>query len=131
MVAPRDYHVAWEVRMILVVDDDASIANLLKTALEVEGYRVVTAADGVQAYQAVKSPQCRCMVLDVLMPRINGIELLMLIQAENIQVPTIVMAGFGDFQEVELKEFSNVVKFLHKPFDLDVLLQAVRKHMRQ
>lgn len=117
--------------MILVVDDDASIANLLKTALEVEGYRVVTAADGVQAYQAVKSPQCRCMVLDVLMPRINGIELLMLLQAENIQVPTIVMAGFGDFQEVELKEISNVVKFLHKPFDLDVLLQAVRKHMRQ
>lgn len=117
--------------MILVVDDDVGIVTLLRTALEVEGYQVVTASDGVEAYQVLKSPRCRCMVLDIRMPRINGVELLMLMQADGLKVPTIVMAGFNDFQEDEMKEFTNVVKFLHKPFDLEALIAAIRQHARE
>lgn len=114
--------------MILVVDDDEQIVGVLRTLLEAEGYTVKTAADGGQAYALVRSPDCRCMLLDVNMPRINGIQLLMLMQADGVKVPTIVMAGFTDFDEKEMKQFANVVRFFPKPFDLDDMLAAIKKH---
>lgn len=120
-----------EAGMILVVDDDAGIVKLLRTALEAEKFEVLTAADGVEAFKLVRTSKCKCLVLDMKMPRINGAELLLLMQAENIHVPTIVMAGFGDYQEGELKEFTNVVKFLHKPFKLEDMVAAIRKFAKR
>jgi len=112
--------------MILVVDDDQAICTLVKTVLENQGYRVATAADGVEAFDLVKSATCRCVLLDMNMPRINGAELLLLMQAEGLKVPTIVMAGFEGFDEKELKEFGNVVHFLQKPFSMDDMLKMVK-----
>jgi DNA-binding response OmpR family regulator len=114
--------------MILVVDDDPGIVELLRTALADEGYRVETAHDGAEAYTRVKSPDCKCMLLDVHMPHLNGIELLLLMQAESIHVPTILMAGFKDFDEKEMKQFENVVRFVPKPFKLDHVLRVIRAH---
>jgi len=115
--------------MILIVDDDADITYLLKKALTEEGYEVMTAGDGVEAYEHLKAFGSTCMLLDIDMPRINGIELLLLLQAEDIHVPTIVMAGFDDFKDKEMKEFSNVVKFMHKPFGVAEMLAAVNEQV--
>jgi DNA-binding response OmpR family regulator len=93
-----------------------------------EGYTVETARDGVEAFQLVRKPECKCMLLDVNMPRINGVELLLLMQSEGIKVPTIIVAAFDDFDEKEMKQFPNVVRFLHKPFDTQEMLRAVRAH---
>ena len=117
--------------MVLIVDDDESIVKLLKKALTAEGFRVETALDGVEAYNHLQAPDCKCMLLDITMPRLNGIELLLLMQAEGITIPTIVMAGFADFQESEMKEFANVVQFLHKPFELQDMIEAVNRHARR
>ena len=115
--------------MILVVDDDEAIVEFLRAALEDCGYRVETAGNGVQAYEHLKHPDCKGMLLDINMPKINGVELLMLMQADDIRVPTIVMAGFDDFDELEMKNFENVVEFLHKPFELQDLLDRVQTHV--
>ena len=114
--------------MVLVVDDDARIVDLLRTALDKEGYRVETACDGVEAYQHLKAPDCKCMLLDINMPRLNGAELLLLMQSEGIKIPTIVMAGFRDFEEDEMKQFESVVKFMPKPFRIDDMLKAIRMY---
>lgn len=114
--------------MILVVDDEQGIVQTLRTALELEGFRVETAGDGVEAFRHLRDPDCRCMLLDLRMPRVGGAELLLLMQSEGIRVPTIVTSGFKDFEEDEMKQFANVVAFFQKPFELDELLQAVRKH---
>jgi DNA-binding response OmpR family regulator len=114
--------------MILVVDDDVAIVEMLRVALAHEGYDVVTASDGLEAYDFIKSPDCQCVLLDMRMPRINGAELLLLMQANGIKVPAIVMAGFDDYKEKELKGFSNVVRYLHKPFAPSEVLKAVREH---
>jgi len=112
--------------MVLVVDDDKGIVRTLSRLLQRAGYRVQTASNGVEAYRHLKSPECKCMLLDIRMPQVNGVELLILMQSEGIHVPTIVMAGFGDFDEPEMKQFSNVVKFFKKPFKMGDMLKEVK-----
>jgi len=114
--------------MILVVDDNETIVDALRHTLEREGYEVETAEDGLAAYRHVKSPECRCMLLDINMPRLSGVELLLLMQSENVMVPTIVIAGFDDFDEEEMKQFTNVAAYLHKPFEMSAMLEAVKEH---
>ena len=115
--------------MILIVDDDKSIVNLLEKALVRAGYEVDSAVDGVEAYERVKAEGCECMLLDVTMPRINGVELLLLMQADGIHVPTIVMADFQDFEDGEMKSIMNVIHFLPKPFKMDEMLELIGKHL--
>jgi DNA-binding NtrC family response regulator len=117
--------------MIVVADDDKVLTQLLTTMLEEAGYEVRVSYDGETAYQYLKDPKCKAMLLDIRMPGINGAELLMLMAAENIKVPVIVMAGFPDFDEEEMKQFPNVKKFFHKPLYPEEVLSAVKEFASQ
>jgi two-component system, OmpR family, alkaline phosphatase synthesis response regulator PhoP len=117
--------------MILVVDDDKILTQLLKQLLESAGYEVLIAYDGETAYKQMKNPKCKGMLLDIRMPGINGAELLMLMAAEKIKVPVIVMAGFPDFDEEEMKQFPNVKKFFHKPLYPEDVLASVKEIARK
>lgn len=114
--------------MVLVVDDDKVIAEALKGLLVLEGFTVKTASNGGEAYRYAKSPDCQCMLLDINMPHVNGIELLLLLQAEGVRLPTIIMAGIGDFSGTEMKQFANVKNFFQKPFQMDEMLKTVRQY---
>ena len=114
--------------MILVVDDDKPITELMHRILRDMGYRVETAYDGESAWEHLRDPDCRGMILDMRMPGINRAELLLLMQAEGIEVPVIITTAFVDFEEDELKEFVNVRKLILKPFDPDEIVTAVREH---
>ena len=114
--------------MILVVDDDKVLTQLLRRLLEDEGYEVQVAHEGESAYKYLTDPKCQGMLLDIRMPGINGAELLMLMAAEGISVPVIVMAGYPDFDEEEMKQFPNVKKLFHKPLYPDELLAAVKDY---
>jgi DNA-binding NtrC family response regulator len=113
--------------MVLVVDDDKVLTRLLRKLLEDAGYRVNVANRGEDAYQHLKDPDCKVMLLDMRMPGINGAELLMLMTADGIEVPVIVMAAFPDFSEEELQEFPVVKRLFHKPFYPEELLAAVQE----
>ena len=113
--------------MILVVDDNPRVTEFLSEALSAEGYAVVQARDGVEAYEYLKRPDCKAVVLDVQMPRFNGVELLLTMRADGIDVPVIIMTGREDLEEAELLEFPGVVAFLRKPFDLEHLYDALQK----
>jgi DNA-binding response OmpR family regulator len=114
--------------MILVVDDDALLAGALAVAFEKEGYRVQIANDGGEAYEYVKDPECKLLLLDMHMPRFNGAELLILMANEGIKVPTIVVSSFRDFTSEELQGFPGVVAFLRKPFEISDLVKLAKKH---
>ena len=113
--------------MILVVDDDEILTDMLQTALEKMGYRVEIAHDGVEAVDHLKHPDCKLMLLDINMPRVNGMELLILMNAEGIEIPTIVMAGFPDYSMKDFEPFQFVKSFLPKPFTLHDLSKLVTK----
>lgn len=116
--------------MILVVDDDARVMTTLRTWLEDAGYSVSAASDGAHAYDAARSPDCQCVVLDINMPGFNGPALLLVLQADGVDVPVIVVTGEPGFSRREMQQFGNVVAFFEKPVDRDMLLDAVKRHAR-
>ena len=115
--------------MILLVDDDHAITQVLKNLLSKEGYDVCIAGNGEDAYAILKEKSCRGVLLDLMMPGINGAGLLMLLSAEGIKVPVVIMAGSPDFSEEELREFPNVVGVLRKPFYPEESLAMIRRLM--
>ena len=115
--------------MIVVADDDRAVTQLVSQVLHQAGYLVMPAYTGEEAYRYIKRPDCVGLVLDLRMPEISGAELLMLMASEGINLPVIVIAGFPDFDEDELRQFPNVRRFFHKPFLPEDILAAVRDVM--
>jgi len=79
-------------KKILVVDDEKKLADLLKAYLEHEGYRVLQASDGVQALAKFESEKPDLVVLDVMMPRIDGLETCQRIRKKS-DVPIIMLTA--------------------------------------
>ena len=113
--------------MVLIVDDDKRVGAALQRAIQKAGYETKVAHDGVEAYEYIKSRDCDCMLLDINMPRINGVELLLLMQAEGFNVPTILMAGFKNFENDEMRQFPGVIAFFNKPFEMSDMLKVIKK----
>ena len=77
---------------ILVAEDDRDIVELIELYLENDGYRVLTAADGVSALELVRREQIDLAVLDIMMPRMNGYELTKAIRAQS-NFPIIILSA--------------------------------------
>jgi len=114
--------------MILVVDDDHTMTELLSELLSAEGYEVRVAHNGTDAFKHVRDPRCKGLLLDMHMPGINGPELLLLLEAEGIRRPTLIMTSDPDFDEAEMKQFANVRRLFHKPLYPEDVLDAVRHY---
>ncbi len=117
--------------MILVVDDSNALIESISGNLERLGYTVERASDGVEAFDHLRDPRCKLMLLSLNLPKINGAELLILMGAEGIEVPVIVMSQMADLSAEEMAEFPDVVDFIKKPFPMDELVEKVQKHARR
>ncbi|HMO52128.1 MAG TPA: response regulator [Kiritimatiellia bacterium] len=115
--------------MILVVDDDHAITQILHDLLKQDGYDVRSAANGEAAYALIRQVPCEGILLDMMMPGINGAGFLMLLASEAVSVPVVVMTGNPDYSEDEVREFPNVVGFLKKPFYPEEAVSLVRRFM--
>ena len=111
-------------RRILVVDDDPDTRVMVRSVLEAEGYAVDTADDGFAALRAVDSTQPDCVVLDVMMPGMDGHAVLNRIRAsERAGLPVVMLtAAAGDDQAWQAWT-EGVDYFLAKPFDPHELLR--------
>jgi DNA-binding NtrC family response regulator len=110
---------------VLVVDDDRNIVMMLEAWLSEAGYRVESATNGAQAYEKAVAPECRCVLLDMEMPDFNGAKFLLLLHSEDIDVPVVIITGFTDFEEDELKQFANVSAFFEKPMSRNDIIATV------
>jgi CheY-like chemotaxis protein len=114
---------------VLVVDDDRPIVDFIADVLHEEGYAVLAAHDAVSAFEAVEAQQPDLILLDLLMPGINGAELFRTLHDRGLtNVPIILMTA--DNHAVQ-KLIAEGVKFmLLKPFDLDTLLDCVSRALK-
>ncbi len=116
---------------ILVVDDEQAIRKALKEILEYEKHEVDLAKDGFEAIDKVKNQQFDLMLLDIKMPKIDGIEVLEKIQKINPELPVIIITGHGTVDTAVEALKKGAYDFLEKPLDLNRLLVAVRNALEK
>jgi CheY-like chemotaxis protein/anti-sigma regulatory factor (Ser/Thr protein kinase) len=112
---------------ILVVDDDKSTRHVLRTILRGAGFSISVAQDGVAALKALRSRQFDLMLLDVWMPRMNGLDLLEKLHALERR-PRVVVMTSDDAPETLLKAVrQQAFRYVHKPFAAPELLETVHE----
>jgi len=112
--------------IVFVVDDDVSVRESLELLIGCAGWQPETFASA-QAFLArprVHTPSC--LVLDVTLPDLNGLDLQKRIAVDRIDMPIIFITGYGDVPMTVQAMKAGAVEFLTKPFDDDVLLSAIR-----
>ncbi|HEU4889544.1 MAG TPA: response regulator [Thermoanaerobaculia bacterium] len=107
-------------RQILIVDDDSSIRTLLRLVAERRGYSVDVAADGVEALRLLSERRYDLAIIDLMMPRVNGYELVDGIRRFE-QRPTIVIATAMTDSLIGLLDAEIVHSIIRKPFDIEML----------
>ena len=114
---------------ILVVEDEVSIANLLKLTLSKEGYTVKIAEDGLVATNIIDKEQFDLILLDIMIPKIDGFELIPYIKEKEI--PVIFTTAISDINS-KLKGFNlGADDYITKPFEIKELLARVRVVLRR
>ena len=115
---------------ILVVEDEYDIRELIKEFLTEAGYDVVTAEDGLEALEKFKSFNYNLIILDIMLPKIDGYVLCEIIRKES-NVPIIMLTAL-DSEENQLKGFDlNIDDYITKPFSMKVFLKRVEAILRR
>ena len=117
--------------VVFVVDDDISIRESLELLIQFAGWQPETFPS---AGEFLKHPRTRipsCLVLDISLPDLNGLELQKLIGSQRTEMPIIFITGHGDVPMTVQAMKGGAVEFLTKPFDDEVLLNAIRHAIRR
>jgi DNA-binding response OmpR family regulator len=115
---------------ILVVDDDPKIVSLVKTYLEREGFGVVTAADGRAALRVIDDCQPRLIVLDLMLPELDGLGLMRIVR-ERSSVPIVMLSARGAVADRVLGIHEGADDYLAKPFSPAELVVRVKAVLRR
>lgn len=103
----------------IVVDDTKNIRNLLTTCLEINGYEVVTATNGIDAIELFQNNEYDLAFLDIKMPEISGTEVLRRIRAEGVTTPVVIMTAYATVKNAVECTKLGAVAYLQKPFTAD------------
>lgn len=108
-----------------IIDDDAAVRDSLAFLIDTAGRAVATYPSAPAFLDALHEPLRGCVVTDVRMPQMSGIDLLKRLKARNVPLPVIVMTGHGDVPLAVEAMRGGAVDFIEKPFDDDVLIASV------
>lgn len=111
--------------VVLLVDDDAALTEALKFAMELEGFAVETYPDGESLLQVASFPRRGCMVIDVKLPGINGLELLQRLRARAVTLPAVLITTHPP-SSLRIHAAAADVPIVEKPLLRDELMDAVR-----
>jgi two-component system response regulator FixJ len=111
--------------LVHVIDDDEAMRQSLAFLLDAAGYAARTYESGPDFLKHVKALEPGCILTDVRMPEMNGLELVRRLKTEGVTLPVIVLTGHGDVPLAVEAMKAGVRDFLEKPFDDEVLLSAV------
>ncbi len=121
------------VRTILIVDDEAVLVETLRYNLEQEGYQVITAADGASALEAVQQGRPDLIILDVLLPEMDGLEVCSRLRRESqsATIPILMLTAKGDKMDEVIALEVGADDYVTKPFGRRELLARVRALLRR
>ncbi len=116
---------------ILIVDDDKQLREKLRKVLEGQHYQVETAADGEEALDKIWADTYDLVVLDIMMPQVDGLAVLQELRAGNIKVPVLMLTARGDIDDRIKGLDLGADDYLAKPFSLAELLARMRALLRR
>jgi two-component system response regulator FixJ len=114
-------------RVIHIVDDEAPVRSSLAFLLMSSGFAVRMHESGPAFLDALGDPDLVCLVTDLRMPEMNGVELPEALSARGLHVPAIVITGHGDVPMAVAAMKAGATDFIEKPFEDDVLIEAIRR----
>lgn len=116
---------------ILLIEDQTKISNLIKQGLKEEGHAVDVASDGEQGYFLLHKNKYDLVVLDVVLPKTDGLSLCKRLRSENINLPIIILSAKNTVKDKVQGLNAGADDYLAKPFSVDELLARVRVFMRK
>jgi len=116
---------------VFVVDDDVSVRESLELLIGAAGWRPETFASARDFLSRPREPGPGCLVLDVTLPDISGLDVQKRVATERIGLPIIFITGYGDVPTTVQAMKAGAVEFLTKPFTEDVLLRAIRSALER
>jgi len=118
-------------QVVHVVDDERAMRESLAFLLESAGIKTHTYESGPQLLRAAGALAPGCIVTDVRMPEMNGLELVRALKSQDVAHPVIVITGHGDIPLAVEAMREGVVDFIEKPFDDELILAAIRKALQR
>jgi two-component system alkaline phosphatase synthesis response regulator PhoP len=112
---------------ILLVEDEENMHETLKLNLELEGYEVISAYDGAAAMKAVGNEYFDLIIMDIMLPEIDGINVTQNIRLSNNEVPILILSAKNNSEDKVLGLKKGADDYLTKPFNLEELLLRVKK----
>jgi FixJ family two-component response regulator len=119
------------VAIVSVVDDDESLRRSLRNLLGSVGFHVETFASAEAFLESVHRDDARCLVLDLRMPGMDGLELLRHLSGLGVRIPAIILTAHGEDNARRQSLQAGAMAFLGKPFHGNVLIDAVRTAMNR
>lgn len=114
---------------ILIVEDEESIANLLKISIQQAGYHPYLAADGEQALECIQKKQFDLILLDIMLPKIDGFELIPYLK--DLEIPTIFITAMNDINHKVKGLKLGAEDYITKPFEIPELLARIEVVLRR
>ena len=116
---------------ILIVDDDRAICDYMQTLLERDGYQVKTLADPTVVEDEVKSGGYHLVILDLMMPKLDGIEVLKRIRKLDADIAVVIFTGFPNLESAVESIKLDAVDYIKKPFNVDEFREVLARVMRK
>jgi len=120
-----------EQKMILVVEDSSTTRKVISITLSRQGYRVVEAADGLEALSKISEERPDLIMLDVILPKMDGYKILSIIKGnkEFKEIPVIMLTSKDGFINKMKGKMAGAAAYLTKPFDPNMMIAEIQKHM--
>ena len=116
--------------IVFIVDDDISVRESLELLMQTEGWQTQTFASAEDFLAHPRASVPSCLVLDVNLPDLNGLDLQRRVAADRAHMPIIFITGFGDIPMTVQAMKAGAIEFLTKPFTVDELRNSVRRALR-
>lgn len=120
-----------EQRVVHLVDDDAAIRRSVGFMLKTSGHRVESYESGANLLKAIGHLDQGCILLDIRMPGMDGLEVQQALQEKGVSLPVIIMTGHGDVTLAVKAMKAGAVDFIEKPFEKDALLGSLEEGYRR
>lgn len=120
-----------EFRLVHVVDDDQAVRRSVSFSLKTSGFHVRVYESGAELLKAAPGLESGCILLDIRMPGMDGLEVQEALKSKGVGLPVIIMTGHGDVSLAVRAMKAGAIDFIEKPFEKAVLLSAIEQGLHR